>query len=456
MSQSRGTVQLGGTQSFLHQQSVRGREWEKTVENTIKAAISVKLGDLNANAGTAMQTGTSESTTAKSIAETSQFRLHGGDATEIGTPSAWASSVKKARLWQVIGASGLRSVLDLLDQDLRKKALDLWGRIPPVVSTPEDLPVATRSAKMGSAGFLMATRDIGYEGPRGSALLVCSRSKSGDPKLSEPGAVGGAASAHRWRDSDTWFDCGSVCLPVPMGYSFRTESADSVSGGATRFAFAATKLEFGDWQAAFPAGPGVAGRSERSAASDGFLFVSVHVERHGDRSVVEGLVDDRHLGAASAHWWEPTDNHMRDASFCIPVPKDSKYSVNPLHSVGAPAVKAWWLPIASKGWRLDGPAECSLNTELHAYTDGILNGFTSIDEDGERAFMRLYTGLDANLQGRRSKLSCASTAVHCYNKHDRWIKAGSVMLPVRQGETYLAEFSPPIGTAYWTAIMPAD
>ena len=104
----------------------------------------------------------------------------------------------------------------------------------------------------------MATRDIGYEGPRGSALLVCSKSKSGDPKLSEPGAVGGAASAHRWRDSDTWFDCGSVCLPVPMGYSFRTESADSVSGGATRFAFAATKLEFGDWQAAFPAGPGVA------------------------------------------------------------------------------------------------------------------------------------------------------------------------------------------------------
>ena len=90
-------VQLGGTQSFLHQQSVRGREWEKTVENTIKAAVSVKLGDLNANSGTAIQTGTSESTTAKSIAETSQFRVHGGDATEIGTPSAWASSVKKAR-----------------------------------------------------------------------------------------------------------------------------------------------------------------------------------------------------------------------------------------------------------------------------------------------------------------------------------------------------------------------
>jgi hypothetical protein len=447
-------VTLGGELYMIHQKDVNGKVDESSEETTVKGAVSVKVGGAESTASTSVGSASSQRITEQSILERSQFTVQGGDVLLFTDAKKWPETLKNPNKWAVIRKSNMISTLELLDADLRKQAEDVWDRIPPMLLWMEDLPVESRSALVGSqAGFLMATRDANGEGPRGSVSLVCSQSD--DPTLSDPGAVGSAACVHTYRAGDVWLDTNSICLPVPSGVSYHTSTADTWGTPGTRIAFMPTRLRFGGWEAAFPGGAGAALTANRDAhaASDGFLFVSIHADR-SSRGVVRAKINGMSMAAASVHYYPPHENYISDGSFCLPVVSGSTYAVSLEPTEGAPAVSAWWLPITSPGWRLQAPVTRSVNTNEKAATDGILHAVLSFTQNGDRGLLKLYADADAPAQ-----LSCATASIHSYRDRDRWIDINSAMLPVRLGSPYKAAFAPSYGApnpqVFWTAIVPA-
>jgi hypothetical protein len=269
-------VTLGGQLYFVHAQDVHVQVDEKSVQETISAAVSVEVGGAKGTVSASFQTATSEKVTAQSIHDSSTFIACGGKVTLRTNPDKWLDTVNKASLWAVIGRAGLRSVLDLLEPDqpdLRKRALKVWDKMPPAIGAIGDLPVQNQTLpEPTTAGFLMAARDAGH-GLYGGIKLVCAKDE--DPPA-DPARVEGGASVYRNHDADIWFDCSSVCLPVPLGYSYYTEKWDTGGNPDTRFAFAQTKLSFGDWQPL-----NFNNNKANRAESDGFLFASMHIGNLG-------------------------------------------------------------------------------------------------------------------------------------------------------------------------------
>jgi hypothetical protein len=444
---------LGGQLYFVHAQDVHAQVNERSAEETIRAAVSVQVGGGKGSASTSFQTATNEKVTAQTIHDSSTFLVLGGKTLQGSSPSAWPNTINDARLWAVIGTAGMRSVLDLLEPGLRQQALEVWNGMPPGISPLQDLPLERRSAREKTAGFVMASRSA-PNGPCGSMRLVCS--KSDDPNAQDQDAVVGTATVHKWQNSDIWYNTSSVCLPVPLGYSYHTETWNRFEGNAqTRFAFAPTKLSFGDWSPGIPGGPSGGSDHRVHAASDGFLFVTIHADL-GGCGVVRGLIDGKVMAAASVHYWENSDTWIENASFCLPVPKGGTYAVRlePRFDTN-PKVRAWWLPITSLGWRLEPAVTRNLNSDLVAETDGILHGMISMNDEA-RASLSLFTGPDPT--SMTTKQSCATASAHMYAPHDRWVTDGSAMLPVQKDSHYRANFEPTYGSppvdVFWTGIIP--
>ena len=443
-------ITLGGQLYFTHRESRSGEVDEKSVEDVVTAAVSIKTGKGEGSAGAAVGSGSGEKFSAQSISESTQFQVLGGDATLASSPQTWPNTVKDPRQWAVIGRQGLRSTVELLDPDLRNQVLEVWSRvgIVPAILPVENLPAEKRSTHAETAGFLLGSREPG-NGQRGSIVLVCGGSS--DPKLTDDDAVGGAACVHMAQKHDVWFDSNSICLPVPAESFYHTETIDTGTFGhaPTRLAFAPTRLGFGRWaRIEADSGP-------RQAASDGFLFVAIHAER-GERGVVRGSISGAPMASASVHQFTEHWNWISDASFCLPVPRGSKYSVALESSVGSPKVSTWWLPCTSLAWRFEAPVTRSCGTILVAKTDGILHGFIAAKADGNRGLLKLYA--DEEASSAPTQLPCASASVHKYSKNDRWITDASAMLPVPAGSQYKAVYAPTRGQpnvqAFWTAIVP--
>jgi hypothetical protein len=383
----------------------------------------------------------------------------GGDTSLANNPQLWPATVKNPHLWEVIARHGLRSTLDLLDGTRPElKAQVLQVAIPPAILPAQDLPIQSQSVKADTAAFLLGTRESDSDGPGGSVSLVCS--PSSDPRLTDTGAVGSAAFAHFHAPSDMHVPCNSLCLPVPVGSFYRTDTHDVWPGAKTRIAYLPTRLSLGTWQPAFPGGSElVTGPSrEGRASTDGFLFVAIHTMHDGERGAVYGEVNGVRMGAASVHWWSPHSDIEQDASFCLPVPSGADYKVIVAPTWGTPQVRAWWLPSTNPAWRFLAAVTRSVNTVFAAEADGILTAITFTANDGERGSLKLYA--QANLSMEPAQMPLACTSVHWWSPHDRWLKGGSAMLPVPTGLRYRAEYIPtwgaPTALAFWTAIVPRD
>jgi hypothetical protein len=74
-------------------------------------------------AGAAFQDATGKAVSAQSLAEDVTFEAIGGDVTLLSDPAQWVPTVRRAQLWGVIGREGVRSVIDLLDEELRARIL---------------------------------------------------------------------------------------------------------------------------------------------------------------------------------------------------------------------------------------------------------------------------------------------------------------------------------------------
>jgi hypothetical protein len=485
-------VLLGGLATFLKTRTMEGEVNEKSVKATIVAAVNIKSGPRSASASTSQGAGSEEKLTAQSLVESSTFKYVGGN-TLVSDTKTWPATVGPAKSWDVIGRSKLVPLVDLLDAELHKKVLDVWSEVAvhPAVLDDEPLPASTRSEPVPVSGFLLASISAG--GGRGSIELVCDQSS--DPRLAGADAVGGRAHV-RYADDDHfhYMGLGSIFLPLPSESHYHT---DGTRSGNTqfRFDFVETRLSFGAWVRVFSASrSGSSG--ERVAETDGFLFASLQTNEN-NRGFVHASIDGERRASASAHLNSDSGAVMGEATFCLPVPRGTRYAVSLEPTQESPSARAWWLPVTSRAWKLGKAVERSLDTEFTAESDGILHGTIAMLHDFETrsdSYM-LMSGMGGGLvhstethqwyvdgrwtnsypDGRTvatlvlaaekqrqdlgsAPISRASASVQYCIIRDVHIQHASATLPVRAGYIYRAtkqQLAPAEAKAWWTPIVPA-
>jgi hypothetical protein len=122
-------VVLGGQLFFQRQETARGTVNEEEREQTVKAAVGIKLGQLGVKTGVATGESAKTRTEAESMAELVSFEASGGDTTLASTPGQWGGTVKDPNLWNVIAIEESKSTVDLLglvDADLERQVQEIW------------------------------------------------------------------------------------------------------------------------------------------------------------------------------------------------------------------------------------------------------------------------------------------------------------------------------------------
>lgn len=459
-------VILGGHLLLVHREDFQGSVNEQEVESVISAAVSIKVGQGQGQAGVSFQNAQGTKVTADDMHKLTKFTVRGGDTTLASSPSQWPNTVKPANSWAVIGRSNLTSIVEWLPQDLRSRVMTLWPKlpIPPAVWDLEDYDYSLTGpsfqdhyGRAERAQFVLGARivpDAG-DGARGAVQLICGTSMT--PELGQGDAAGGAASFHRYNRGDVWIDTSSVCLPVPAGHHYAATTSNTSGGAQTRFAITEMNLTLDKWHfvrdGAFP------NAFRFTAPTDGFVFCSLEAENDGNRSYVTCAVDKIIIAAASVHNYPRKDNWIRYASLCAPYAKGSLVEVSAVPTSGGPIAghTIWQIPSTSQAWKFTKPQPFKLGAYVTAETDGFLNGVITVPGDGPRGSLRLDCVKD---QTAFQIVPIASAAVHAFHEHDRWISHSSAMVPVRKGYQICATLKPTPGAAlpqaqvYWTGVVP--
>ena len=124
------TVRLGGKLCCEKTQTVTATEHLQEAETTLRAAVAIKAGAAEAAVSGSRQEATSQTDEAQSLAQHVEFEAIGGDTVLSGNPGAWAPTVHKARLWDVIGYGKMRSMVELLPEPLQARVKAVWYKFP--------------------------------------------------------------------------------------------------------------------------------------------------------------------------------------------------------------------------------------------------------------------------------------------------------------------------------------
>jgi hypothetical protein len=458
------SVLLGGQLCYKESSTSDSFADEQSEEVKIKAAVEGKVAKVSASAGMAYGSATDEQKSSVKLEEFTSFTNQGGDSLLCTNPPEWAPTVKDPANWAVIEMGGMRPTVDLLDDKLRKRVLDVfWNNREAMLGLMEidDWEEGEgalypnndklKAVMMENSGFVAAVRLCG-DGPRGSVVLV-SAGPSPEENRQEggPGVASGAAYAHMYTRGDTWYECNSICLPVPQGGSFRTMFQSTSGKPDARLTFTPSTLSFGQWQSVEVDQDGMTSQ----AKEDGFLFVTIHA-RAGERGGVKGLLNGKEIAGSYVHTYYQDDERIEQQSFCTPVPQGTTFRIVFDFSSGAPEVHAYWMPLYDERWRMREASPVPVNTQIVAGTDGILHGWIKPTEDRDRGTLKVYTGDDA-VSDNPEQLPCVAASMHWYSPHDRWVKYSSVMLPIARETPYKAVFRPSSGNpqaqVYWTALV---
>lgn len=460
-----GEILLGGQLTLTHTEVSSGTVNENEVENTVRAAVSIKTSKASGSVGAAYSNAKGEKVTAEHLSRSIQFKVQGGDTTLASNPVEWPSTVKKPSHWAVIGRGELVSILEWLPEDLRKRVLVQWPKVALLPAIREQVYLTPGPSLIGKAEqgqFLIGIRTANdaAEGSRGHVQIACGADIS--PELGRGSAVGGAASMHRYRRGDIWIESTAICVPVPQGAQFSVRAIDGAGRASTNVVAVETNLNFGQWRYVdvFRGGVGAATTHSFVADGDGFIFCSLVADDNGARGYVTCSVNGTVLAAASVHVYDRSDCHIRYASCCVPYAKGSRVEIRAEGTSGKIGVAPWQIPV-SPAWRFTPPQRLQLGEKLLAPTDGFLNGVVMVEENGPRGVLRLYSfkELPASNIAPNMYPPMAAVAVHKYTQSDRWISHASGMVPAGKGSTVWADLEATAGRppaeVYWTGIKPA-
>ena len=310
-------------------------------------------------------------------------------------------------------------------------------------------------------GFVSVMRQAIADGDWGSASIVIG--PGDNPREGNQATASGAAFIQKSEKFKVWYECNSICLPINAGSTCLARFNDVGGTPAGRLAFHATKLRFGDWVPAFGGSPAVAKEMpdtalSATAASDGFLFVTIRAAMFAQMGGVEGLIGEQAVASSFVHWAESSQPYPQQ-SFCIPVPARSRYSIQRVFPMSAPTIQAFWIPIVSTEWVMkEAEPHRDTNTVISAGTNGILHGRIYAAHDRQRGTLKIYVGRDADVATPTAQ-SYVAASVQLDQQSNRFVPRNSLMLPVAIGTRYQAVTQSPLEDLpvdlFWTPLVPA-
>ncbi|UCC52361.1 MAG: hypothetical protein JSV68_00045, partial [Anaerolineaceae bacterium] len=467
------SVLLGGQLCYRKSYEINQEQNEDMVEEEWKTSLAAKKEQVSASIGFAYGEGSETKTGSVDLKEFSSFTNHGGDSLLCSNPAAWAPTVNVPDLWAVIEMEGMRSTIDLLDDETKEQVLNVWSmREAKAILNPveiEDLQDdggalypdyysddhKNKAVIMMHSGFAVGMRQCSA-GSRGSVQLLYSPSGD-DPQQDDPDTTAGAAYAHFNPRGDLWIECNSICLPIPQGGSFKTSFEKTEGAPDSRLMFVPSNLRFGRWVTIeVPEN-----QFEDTTSEDGFLFVNIEAadkERGGVKVWINNEEIAEEIAGSYVHLWKGTGEYFNQQNLCVPLPEETHYRIIRDPSYGNPDVRAYWMPLHDSRWKMQKADRVSLNTQQRTKTDGILHGWIRETSNRDRGTLKIYTGDDALIEATTGQLPSVGAAMHYYERNDRWVKYSSVTLPIAKGTLCMAVFKPsslnPEAQLYWTAIVP--
>jgi hypothetical protein len=120
------SIVLGGQLFLEHSEEKTASTHEASVESTVQAALSLKVGGFGGNVSGVHQEGTAEHQAALDMASRESIRAAGGDTLLATSPKDWTPTVAKPLLWATIQIEESRPTVELLPAPLRERVLGLW------------------------------------------------------------------------------------------------------------------------------------------------------------------------------------------------------------------------------------------------------------------------------------------------------------------------------------------
>jgi hypothetical protein len=455
-------VTIGAQLNFGYTVDAEAKAKEDAVSDTVKAAVTLKVGGVGGDA--AFQSAKNQQMTAKKLAEITTFRAIGGDRTLVSDPKSWAPTTKNWRSWAIIRRTGMRSTVELLKPAVRKRVLDLWPKISPMVDPAElewkEHSGSTVSTEASASGFIIARRQSLSDGDLGSVSV-----RSGvDQVLAVDGKNVASGTAYVTAGQNIGYrGSNSVCIPVRQGghYSWSFEASHGSPKG--RLLYVTNFFKLKDWISL--------GKSPLSAKEsdwiplksppadgwtdhDGFLFVNVKANETQSPAVLV-RVDKNVVGGASAQ-----GARIREESLCIPLAAGVKidWQVNRTHEESN--VRAYWMPFQEGNVLRIGQLEDRVvEQQYEAESAGFVHGYLEAREGFAAGSLEVHV----YRIGEDQEPVCVATSVHNFpaimGGTPNLLPYNSFCFPVAKGAYYKVNFHKstlplqPTPHIYWTPVQ---
>lgn len=374
-----------------------------------------------------------------------------------------------------LGTAGLSPVILPLsalitgpDATAKAATMDAAARVylnTPHISTPD--PVAASTLNQYDVDtILVAYTNYAVNGSRG----YTTGSVGPADGMAVPCAY---ASGHLYDQDQRYANTASLALPVQKG--LRAELAQTTTfGTAPEALFQRFALGQADGGAA------VLGASSsltvsagtpltQTAASDGFLLVSLLRGGSGARGSAAVTVGSVLRGAASIHYYPGDDVHYPQESVLVPICNGETYTVTCDTTFGDVTYAAQWTPLSGVlsfqpaqqmlAYGQTQPSQLPLTVQ-NVQTDGFL--ILLIDGrscDQTIGFGAIEMGPAGTPLGTDATMAAAS--INFYPGADTWLGCNSAVLPVPKGWSYNVTFNyvfaqPSVALCWVPLVNPTD
>lgn len=127
----------------------------------------------------------------------------------------------------------------------------------------------------------------------------------------------------------------------------------------------------------------------------------------------------------------------------MPVSNGTTYQINTATTSNNPIFGAAFVPLDPSVFQLGTVTGRTAGSIYQAQTDGFLVAYLSANEDGDRAFVNLYSSSN---QSPANSAPLASTSIHTYSNEDIFVPLNTATIPVQSGNYYTAGFTPTSGS----------
>ncbi|UAA39927.1 hypothetical protein KIH87_06120 [Paraneptunicella aestuarii] len=276
-------------------------------------------------------------------------------------------------------------------------------------------------------GFVMSTLMIAQNGNRGYAETY-----AGD--LPSPTTIPGCSSVHFFTGSDTWVPYASDLVPVKAEDHFRTDLVNTCGQPNAIFNFSSIEgFNLGEMTEIDLSHPNSSGVTTYSAASSGFVLLTVQTVNNGDRGWATVEQGDNKVGS-SVHFFTGGDTWVPKNSSCLPV-NSGDVKITCTSTSGAPAMQAFFIPMNGALTFGNGFAVPN-NVDYTTDTPGFVIGYLDAANNGDRSTLKLLSGPTI---GHVDTVR-AATSMHLYGSNDTWVPKNSLTGPFDQGEVFNANY----------------